>query len=216
MSTHKTKLLVWLIALGLILACVPSLSTPPPPLDPNAVNTFIAQTVNAASTQTVAAMPTLTPTATATATPRNTDTPTPTATATFIFILKSPTPIIIPTFTSAGGGSSSENYACQVISVNPANGTSFGPRADFDAVWRVRNIGQKNWDGGSVDYVYLSGDQFHKVSGYDLNKSVKVGETVDIIVDMEAPKNSGNYTTRWTLRAGAKTFCTMSLTINVN
>ena len=222
MSTHKTKSFIWLIALGLVMACVvPSLSTPPPPLDPNAVNTFIAQTVIAASTQTSAAMPTSTPTPTATATPRNTDTPLPTPTNTVIFILRSPTPIVIPTFTSVGGGSggggsSSENYACQVVSVNPANGTGFSPRADFDAVWQVKNIGQKNWDGGSLDYIYLSGDQFHKVSGYDLNKAVKTGETVSIIVDMESPKNPGNYTTRWTLRAGAKEFCALSLTINVN
>jgi hypothetical protein len=162
-------------------------------------------------------MPTSTSTATLTPTPRNTDTPTPTSTSTIIFILSSPTPLVIPTFTSisGGGGSSSDNYACQVISVSPANGTSFNPREDFDAVWKVKNIGKKDWDGGSTDYIYASGDVLHRQDAYDLAGTVKTGETTNIIVDMRAFKNAGNYTTRWTLRVGETTFCPMTLTINV-
>ena len=218
MSTRKTKLLIWLGALSVALACVvPSLGTPVPPLDPGAVNTFIAQTVNAATTQTAAVLPTSTPTVTLTPTPRNTDTPTPTVTSTVIFILSSPTSLVIPTFTglSSGGGSSSDNYACQVISVTPANGTSFKARADFDAVWRVKNIGQKTWDRNTVDYYYSKGSKIHKVSGYDLSANVTVGSTADIIVDMTAPKDAGSYSTTWTLQASAKGFCNMSLTIIV-
>jgi len=199
------------------LACVvPSLGTPaPPPLDPGAVNTFIAQTVNAATTQTAAVLPTSTPTPTLTPTPRNTDTPTPTVTSTVIFILSSPTSLVIPTFTGVSGGSSSDNYACQVISVTPANGTSFNARADFDAVWRVKNIGQKTWDRNTVDYYYSSGSKIHKVSGYDLSANVNVGSTADIIVDMTAPKDPGSYSTTWTLQASSKSFCNLSLRITV-
>jgi hypothetical protein len=63
-ATRKTKLFVWVTALALIMACAPSLTTPSvPTVDPGAVGTFIAQTVNAASTQTVAAIPTSTPSA---------------------------------------------------------------------------------------------------------------------------------------------------------
>lgn len=220
MSTRKAKLIIWLLVLGMVLACVPSLATPPPPSDPGAVNTFIAQTVNAASAQTLAAMPSSTHTPTFTPTPRNTDTPTPTSTATVIFILSSPTPIVIPTFTaisSGGGGSgtSSDNYACQVTSHSPANGTTFGSRADFDAVWKVKNIGQKNWDRNSVDYRYTSGAKIHKVAIYDLSANVPKGGTTDIIVDMVAPKDAGTYTTTWNLYVGSKAFCNMSLTIVV-
>jgi len=217
MSTRTTKLLTWLIALGIVLACVPSLATPVPAADPNAINTFIAQTVNAASTQTAAALPTSTPTATFTPTPRNTETLTPTATATVIFILSSPTKPVIPTLTgSIGDGTISDNFACKVISVNPANGTTFGSRADFDATWKIGNIGKKAWDRNTIDYAYTSGAKIHKVASYDLGSNVKVGETVNIVVDMEAPKNAGTYTTTWTLRSGAKVFCNMSLTIVVN
>jgi len=75
-----------------------------------------------------------------------------------------------------------------VISHTPANGTSFSPRADFDAVWTVKNIGKKNWDRTSIDYAYSSGAILHTTSTYDLSANVKVGETIDIIVDMKALK----------------------------
>jgi hypothetical protein len=102
-----------------------------------------------------------------------------------------------------------------LISVDPPNGTTFDPRADFDAVWRVRNSGQNSWDRNSVDYMFLSGDQFHKVSGYDLSENVRAGETTNLTVDMEAPKNAGTYTTRWTLRVASSNFCTLELRIVV-
>jgi hypothetical protein len=217
-ATRKTKLLIWVVALALLMACVvPTLAQPSvPTVDPGAVNTFIAQTVVAASTRTAAAIPSLTPTATFTPT-QNTETPLPTATNTVIFILSSPTPLVIPTltFASTGGGSSSDNYACRITKVSPPNGSSFNPRDDFDAVWTVRNIGQKNWDRNTVDYVYSSGDKIHKISGYDLTKNVKTGDSLELGVDMQAPKSSGTYTTNWTMRAGDKTFCTMTLTIVV-
>ena len=217
-ATRKTKLLVWTTAVTLIMACViPTVASPSvPTIDPGAASTFIAQTVIAASTRTAAAIPSLTPTATLTPT-RNTETPEPSATATVIFILSSPTPLVIPTFTLAntGGGSSSDNFACRITRVSPANGTRFNSRDDFDAVWTVTNIGQKNWDRNSVDYIFSSGDKLHKVSGYDLSKNVRVGDSLDLGVDMQAPKNSGTYTTTWTMRSGDKKFCTMTLTIVV-
>jgi hypothetical protein len=208
------------------MACVPTLGTPFPTADPSLINTFIAQTANAAASQTAAALPTSTFTETPTPTPENTSTPSPTFTSTVIFILSSPTKPVVPTFTglSSGGGSSSgggggstssDNYACQVISVDPANGTSFNPSADFDATWRVKNIGQKDWDRTSIDVVYDSGAKIHKIAGYDLNTNVKVGENINITVDMVAPKDSGSYTTNWVLQASAKVFCKMTLTINV-
>jgi hypothetical protein len=216
-TTQKTKLLVWVMALALIMACVPTLTTPSiPTADSGAVNTFIAQTVNAASTQTAAAIPSATPSPTATPTV-NTETPSPTPTSTVIFVLSTPTPLVIPTFTlvSGGGGNSSENFSCQVTRVSPANGSSFNPRDDFDAIWTVRNNGQRNWDRTSIDHFYSSGDKIHKISGYDLDENVRVGNSIDLGVDMQAPKDPGTYTTTWNLRSGNREFCTMSLTIVV-
>lgn len=228
MSTRKTKLLYLLTAIAFVMACAPAALTPYPTADPNEINTIIAQTANAASTQTAAALPTFTFTPSSTPTVP-TPTESPTATSTVIFILSTPTRIVVPTFTSissggsgggggsgsGGGGSSSDNFACQIRSVSPANGSSMNPNTDFDGTWSVKNIGVKTWDRNSVDFVYNSGSKIHKVAGYDLKSNVKPGETIDLGVDMVAPKNSGNYTTTWVLRVGQKDFCKMSLTINV-
>jgi hypothetical protein len=213
MSNHKIKPIAWLVALAVIMACVPTISAPTvPTIDPGAVNTFIAQTAVAAINQTAAALPSSTPTATFTSTPRNTDTPEPTPTNTIVFILPSSTPVIP---TASGGGSGSRRYACQLISMSPPNGTVYKSREDFDAKWSVKNIGQRAWEKDSTDYLYLSGDKLHKVSGYDISKTVKIGDATDIIVDMVAPKQPGTYTTNWTLAIGSELFCTLSLTITV-
>jgi hypothetical protein len=225
MSTRKLKFLYAFIVIVLVMACVPTFAAPFPTADPNAVNTFIAQTANAAATQTVAAQPTSTLTPSITPT-RNTETPSPTATSTVIFILSTPTQQVIPTFTfissgggsgggGSGGGTSSANFSCQVVSVSPANGSTMNPRDDFDVVWRVRNNGQRTWDRNSVDFIYHSGDRIHKVAGYDLSSNVRSGDTTNLSADMAAPRDPGTYSTSWTLRVGDNEFCRMSLTIVV-
>jgi hypothetical protein len=217
MANHGKKILIWVTMLILISACIlPSAGAPVvPTIDPGAVNTYIAQTANAAATQTARALPTSTPTATFTPTPRNTDTASPTPTNTVIFLLKSPTPILPPTIPgTGGGGGSSGGYACEILSVYPF-GVTFSPRTNFDATWKVKNTGSKKWDRNSVDFVYSSGDQIHKVSGYDLEKTVSVGETITLSVSMQAPKTQGTYTTYWTLRDGNTTFCKMVASIIV-
>jgi hypothetical protein len=210
---QKTKWLIWATTLALVMACVPSLSTPSTPaIDPGTINTFIAQTARAAFTQTAALLPSATATPLVTPT-LNTETPTPTATATVVFVFYSPTPLVSPTFTPSG--SSSDNYACQVMRMTPPNGTSFGSRQDFDVIWTVKNIGKKKWDHGSVDYFYSSGEKIHKISSYDLEDSVASGGTIDLGADMQAPKNPGTYTTTWVMRNGSKIFCPMTITIVV-
>jgi len=216
MARPKTKYLLWFTALMLIMACVPTFAAPAAPtIDPNAINTYIVQTANAAVSQTAIALPTLTSTVTFTPTPRNTDTPEPTATSTVLFLFYTPSPVILVTQSGNGTSTSSKSYACTVVSVTPANGTVFASRTDFDAKWKVKNTGRKDWENNSVDYIYLTGDKFHKVAGYDLGKTVKIGETTELIAAMLAPKNTGTYTTNWTLQVGAESFCTLSLTIVV-
>ena len=222
MSTRKAKLLYLFTTIVFILACGPALAiTPFPTTDPNVINTIIVSTADAASTQTAAAMPTASFTPSVTPT-RPTETPSPTETPTVIFILSTPTKMVVPTFTfisgggsGGSGGSSSEPFACQVLSVSPANGTTMNKETDFDATWKVKNIGTKTWDQNSVDFVYFSGTEMNKRPGYDLSSSVKSGQQISVGVDMVAPKKSGTYTTTWALQVGDNAFCKMSLTINV-
>jgi len=102
------------------------------------------------------------------------------------------------------------------VSVTPSNGSTFHSRDSFDAVWRVKNIGKKTWDRNSIDFIYLSGAKLHKIAGYDLSSNVSSGSTVNLGVDMIAPRASGTYTTTWTLSVGSnQTFCNVSLTIVV-
>lgn len=95
-ASPRTKILIWSIVFLLAVSCVPSFVTPTPipPLDPNDVNLYIAQTADAASIQTMAAMPPFTPTATITATPRNTFTPEPTFTPVGTIVFPTSTPIL--------------------------------------------------------------------------------------------------------------------------
>jgi len=214
-QTRITRLLIWVIALTLVMGCIPSLSAQAiPTVDPGAVSTFIAQTAGVAAARTAAAIPSSTATPTLTPT-RNTPTSTPTATSTVIFILSTPTRRI-PTDANLGGsGSSSDNLACQITRVTPPNGSSFSSRASFTVVWSVKNIGKKNWDRSSVDYLYSGGTKIHKVSGYDLPENVKRGNTIELAVDMRAPKGAGTYSTTWIMQQGDTTFCPMSFTVIV-
>jgi hypothetical protein len=103
---------------------------------------------------------------------------------------------------------------CSVTSVTPT--TSQNKRADFDAVWTVKNTGSVTWDMSSVDYGYLSGTKMYKHnSRYDMTQSVKPGESVKITVDMLAPNQSGLYTTSWALLQSGTNLCTLSLDVRV-
>lgn len=216
MSNRRRKILSWSLALVLIMACAPTFTSAPlaPPIDPDAVNRIVEQTAAAASTRTAAAAPSSSPTVTNTPTPRGTDTPEPTITETFIVVFNSPTAFVIPTLTGTFGPTSRRDYACEVLN-SPTDGTIYDPRLDFKVRWRFKNVGRQEWDADSIDFVYDSGDRFHRTSGYDLEKDTGIGEVAEFFVDMLAPKDPGTYTTHWTLQIGDEKFCKVSLTIGV-
>lgn len=104
--------------------------------------------------------------------------------------------------------------ACQIVSVTP--GSSVTTRADFDAVWTVKNVSNKTWDGNSVDYKFVSGSKTYKWNSvYDLHQTIKPGETVKVVVDMIAPSQAGYYTTNWALVQGGVTLCNLPLSLRV-
>lgn len=84
------KVFICFAALALILACVPATPIPVPTLSSNDINVLIKLTADAASIQTLTAVPTFTPTATITATPRNTFTPEATFTPVSTFVFPTP------------------------------------------------------------------------------------------------------------------------------
>lgn len=213
MIRRKYRIFSFFITTVLVLACAaPALvpaSAPFPTADPNSLNLVIAQTANAAATQTAQMLP---PTFTPTVTPLPANTITETPTPTFVFILFTPT---VPSATPPAE-SSDAKYACQVDSQTPANNSGMTKGADFETRWQVTNIGKNAWSSESADYRYISGDKIHKAAIYDLSNSVPPGGKTEIIVAMKAPADPGIYTTTWKITTGKTQFCAMTLTIVVN
>lgn len=182
-----------------------------PTAAPGMFETVVAGTAGAAQSQTAVLAP---PSATITLTPTASRTPTviPSSTPTFIFRIWSVTP---PRTSTPTQGAVAGNYACVLLSQKPADGTEFKANAKFDAVWEVRNSGSATWKANNVDFAYASGRKMQEQDVYDLPRDVKSGESVKLIVDMVAPKLSGNWKTVWTLRKGGDDFCHVDLTITV-
>lgn len=213
MFSRIAKVLMLVLALGVVLACAPSLvpfSAPAPTYDPNSINTVIVQTANAAATQTALVV---SPTATPTNTPPPTFTPsvTPSPTITFIFILATPT---VPSSTPEPG-SSGKLYDCRVVSMDPVDGSRINPNTSFTMIWNVMNMGSEAWDSNNADYHYKSGNKLHKQGAYDLEVSVPTGGQTEIRVAMKSPDSNGTYSTTWVIKSGQTEFCKMSVTIQV-
>jgi hypothetical protein len=192
---------------------LPSGATFPTPA-PGEIETVIAGTAQAAQTQTAELQP---PSATPSPTPTvtRTATSTPTITPTFIFFLRTPVPPRTATPTGGSSSSGSGGYACRLVSQTPTDGTEFKPNASFDMVWRLENTGSRTWQADNVDFTYVSGRKMHDEELYDLPRNVPVGEIVNMTVDMQAPKVSGDWKTVWTLRVGSNDFCHVDVTIVV-
>ena len=223
MLNHRAKFLMWFLALMLVMACAPTLTSAPPippTLDPGGINRIIAQTADAASMQTVAAAPTSTstktaaPTKTSTSIPRGSGTPEPTGTNTLVLVFYTPTNVVLPPTAKGFTPTTNKDYLCEVLS-KPANGEYYNPRVQFSVRWRLKNTGRRDWNKSMIDFIYDSGDKFHKVAGYDLKKDTGIGDVAEFFVEMQAPKDPGTYTTYWTMSTGVEKFCKVSLKINV-
>jgi hypothetical protein len=215
MIRRTQKHILFLVtAAAIVLACMPTLApapTPIPTFDPNSLGTFIAETANAAASQTQVF---ITPSATSTFTPTPTKTPsdTPTPTQTFIYVISTKT--TTPTVATGPAGGSAD-YACTILAQSPENNSILTTGSVFAVRWQVKNTGLVIWDSNNIDYRYKSGTKMHMKPAYDLYKNVPAGEVADIIVDMKAPATPDTYTTTWKLRMGKTEFCTMTLTIIV-
>ncbi|MEB2333785.1 MAG: NBR1-Ig-like domain-containing protein [Anaerolineaceae bacterium] len=211
----RRKFTLWLGALTAAMACLPTPYMPAPTFDSNSINTFIAQTADAASTQTASAAP-LTQTPSATLKPTFTISASPVPTMTFLFIMPNlATPTGTSTLATLGSGTSRSKYGCEVRTIDPEPKTVFEPRADFTATWGVRNIGTETWYRVSMSYVFYSGDKLHKVSSYVIPKAVETRKNVLLPVEMSAFKKRGTYSTQWALKMDNIYFCPMTLTIIV-
>jgi len=207
--------------------------TPPPSVSaPGAVETTIAGTAAAAQTQTAINIPpSKTPTITPLATGTTTSTPTPTATILLITETSVPEGSLeeaggVATESSVSGlGDGSDGkgvinkekeWSCITTSKRPAAGTVYSPGDTIRVVWTVENNGTQTWPKHSVDIVYYTGAHLHEGKPYlDIPRAVAPGGSITIVLEFKAPKQSGDYGTRWTLMIGKTYFCPMKISIKV-
>jgi len=83
-----------------------------------------------------------------------------------------------------------------VADVNFPDGTVLQPGAKFTKTWRLKNVGSCAWST-SYELVFSSGEQMGAASTAKFPKSVAVGETVDISINMTAPTAAGSYRGYW-------------------
>ncbi len=200
---------VFLIAV-IMLACVPTLGSgaPVPTFDPNAINTIIIETANAALTQTALfTTPSSTPSATPTSTATSTETPTPIPT----IVIQLFTPTVATPIPQVSG----DKFDCFIMLKSPMDGFGFSAGIEFTATWDVVNTGSEEWDASSADIRYQSGTKMHVQSVYDLDHNVPPGQQYTVIVKMKAPTESGSYSTVWAIRTKAAEYCRMGISIKV-
>jgi hypothetical protein len=225
-----------ILLLGIVLiisACgSPVVARPPASTPvPGVVETIIFETAAAARTQTAQFLPP-TQTITNTPTPSKTPTQTPLPTSTILFLFPTNTQVVLPTLTivssggSAGSGRPTQtpdpnthdyrgSLHCALVGQSPRDGTVFGTRKKFTVVWTVKNTGTAAWRKHTIDYRYIGGDKFHDKARYNMNVIVDPGETVEMAVEMHAPKEPGFYETTWVVGLNTGGLCKMSLAIVV-
>jgi hypothetical protein len=199
MRSPAQKLFFWGMALMLIMACVPSLATPVPPLDPNAINTFIVQTADAALINTQAAMP---PTLTFTPTLRSTFTPESTFTAVPIVTFPTSTPIQqlqyfrikhdnqlaefdykSRTADNWGGvGLQTPEVISMFVDPRPSGGSN---RTKVDGSWEVYIDALNNKDEQKLRYLKGNKTALFNGSGFPNLESITMGGNVITIIELQ-------------------------------
>ena len=207
------------IFLLLLNACSPMIATQPPGM----LETMVAATVNALPSSTV--LPTTTSTLAPTIVrPTLTDLPTTTPLPTIPplpTVTPLPTSTEVPMATTTASGpiikrQGDANFACAVLSQLPANYLQASSGQDIPVAWRIRNMGERDWEKENIDIGYISGQKM-AIGGtrFDLSKTIRAGDVGDIILTFEAPDKAGTYTTVWALFRGSNPFCEFSFSLVV-
>jgi hypothetical protein len=199
MAIPGKKIFIWFMALVLIMACAPVMVTPVPTLNPTAINLFIAQTADAASIQTLDAMP---PTATITSTPRSTFTPEATITPFQTFVLPSPTPLIRSQFFRVkhdsqlsiynyksrtaenwgGVGGQTPEVVQMYIEPSSKSGTN---RTDVSGNWETYINALNNNNKKKLNYLEAGNTALFNNSGFPLLESLTMGGNVVSITQLQ-------------------------------
>jgi len=215
------RMLFALLAVVLLVACVPGAPAPSAEEIAAAINTAVAQTIEAQGkvATSVALTVAARETETASALPQPTATlsPLPASLPTLTPILPTATPLTISGGGGGGGGggSSTYEYACDPdIHKRPFDNTEFNPNGTFDIKFTILNTGTATWEAGK-DLMYASGPNLITNPPWVTLQlgEIKPGESFSVgPYDAMAPGESGHYVMAFKLEGG---FCWPYIAINV-
>jgi hypothetical protein len=116
-----------------------------------------------------------------------------------------PTPTPIPTSTPppeaittlSPGTTAKCPDAKFVADVTVPDNSQFDKNKTFVKTWKIRNVGSCDWPAGTLA-VYASGDKMSAPENVQVG-AVKVGDAVDISVNLTSPDKDGNFQATWRL-----------------
>jgi len=221
--SNPLRLAFALLVISLLVACAPGQPTPDPAEIEAAIQTSVAQTVEAqGEIATSVAMTVAAKEAEdAASQPTATSVP-PTAVPTLTPVLPSATPFPTNTSSSGGGGSSSGGggtgtyeYSCDPdIQKRPFDNTEFKPGDHFDVKFTIKNTGTSAWEAGK-DLVLLgnAGNTLVAPPGTIQLPRMEPGDLFAVgPFDAIAPADSGHYVVDFKLEGG---FCYPYVAFNV-
>jgi len=181
------RIFTLIFLVSLLSACGPS-APAQPTVDVNAIHTFAAETVIAEFTKTARAVP---PTSAATATEATSATPEATT---------QPTDTAVPTtnpfeVTATETLCDDSNFDPNTVDVTYPDGTEVTPGQDFVKTWKIKNTGSCTWGTGYIP-IFAYGEKLGGVAE-PMTGAVAPGEEVEISVRLQAPANTGQYSSYW-------------------
>jgi hypothetical protein len=190
---------LFLINLIVVLALVLTACNLPTQGEEVGIETAVAQTVAAISTETKVpeVFPTILPSNTVEAA---TNTPMPTAT---LAPTSTTAPTLVPTVTTVPSLTPVPipcNRAEFVSDVTVPDNTSFLPNTAFVKTWRLKNSGTCTW-GSGYSLVFHSGNSMGGAASVTLPATIAPGQTVDVSVSLKSPADTGTYTGYWMLKS---------------
>jgi hypothetical protein len=202
-----------MLAISLLAACGPAVpSTPDQAEIDAAINTSVAQTIEAQGefATTVAMTVGASETEAAAAMPEATQSPTPVPTLTPV--LATATPFPTSTSSSSGGssggsgGTTSYAYSCDIIRQRPIDNTEFKRTNTFDVTFAILNNGTATWEAGKdLTLLANAGNTIINPPGTIELPEMKPGDVFTVgPFDAEAPDDPGHYVIDFKLQGG---FC---------
>ena len=200
-----------LLAITLLAACGPG-EVPGPSQEEieAAINTSVAQTIEAQGEIATSVAMTVAAKETEAAAAQPSPLPSPTMVPTLTPVLATATPL--PTSTSSGGssggggGTTSYTYSCDIIRQRPIDNTEFKRTNTFDVSFAILNNGTATWEAGK-DLVLLGnpGQTLINPPGVIELPEMEPGDIFTVgPFDAQAPDDPGHYVVDFKLQGG---FC---------